>query len=214
MKGSSVILREPSLKKCFMQMGNKFGLSPDLIKMLYNYKRKVENEEVESVRLFHKNMILFQCLDTCGNLLKTNYIQSWKGKYDQHIKSGKCYMKNDIFNHLLPDKRGIEWAIQNSRLVKRHQGVGPHVLGYFDTRGQYALEINILGEENYIFMKRPIDGGYEITPCPLNKKILYLNTSSWNEITEDYGNYLNWKGTGHEMAWRILVDDYGDSSFI
>ena len=104
MKGSSVILREPSLKRCFMQMGNKFGLSPDIIKMLYNYKRKVENEGVESVRLFHKNMILFQCLDTCGNLLKTNYIQSWKGKYDQHIGTKIGPITRGIFVSKLDEK--------------------------------------------------------------------------------------------------------------
>ena len=45
------------------------------------------------------------------------------------------------------------------------------------------------------------------------KKIKYLNTSPWDEITCDYETYLDNKGDDNENAWRLIVDNYGDSYY-
>ena len=50
--------------------------------------------------------------------------------------------------------------------------------------------------------------------CPLKTKLLYLNTSPWEEIEMDYENYLEWKGSEQEDSWRLSIDNYGDSSFL
>ena len=242
----SFLSREQGLKKCFIPLGTRFGLSPDITRLLYNFKKVSENEDEKDVRRFHKNMILFMCLDSRGNLdvfggmrgvIPMVYSQStgsytqdtcggispymsWKREYNQHIAGGKCLLKDDLYDHLIPDDKKCEWGIKHSALSKRKE-LKPYEdsRGFYDSREKLLAEIRIVGEENYTMVKVPIvdddnDTVDRIIPCPLRNKITYVNTSPWEEIELDYENFLEWKDTDHENGWRIIVDEYGDSSFL
>lgn len=142
------------------------------------------------------------------------HIISWLCKYDHSILSrGIDVTKDDLYSYIIPDRKDCEWSIKNSCLKKRMEiMIGEDVHRFNDSRAKLMIEINIIGEKNYLCTGTP---GIEYwDDCPLRRKILYLNTSPWNDIEVDYENFLEWKGTDHERSWRIIIDQYGDSYFL
>jgi hypothetical protein len=164
-----------------------------------------------------------------------HYIHSWIGKYNYYtitdqVGQGNDCMKDDLYEHMVPDGKGCEWGIKNSRLSRRMElAVGEDCPRFYDLREKLMAEIIIIGEEKYLVSKekyknfqivdddrhvsfaslRPVSDVY----CSLRQKILYLNTSPWNEIEFDYENFLEYKDS-MPNEWRIFVDQYGDSSFL
>jgi hypothetical protein len=269
--------REQEVKKCFIQLGKKFGIPPDILKSMYNYIRKCKEEDRTEPCMFYKNMTLMLCLDSYGNsgdgksegyhrdydleklrglspckmwelvdgvwvknveelrkiFFIRHYIYSWMRLRDK-LSGLSDYMKDDIYVHMIPDGKGCEWAIKNSRLSRRMElAVGEECPRFYDLREKLMNEIRIIGEENYLISKEKYIELYTWTSfdrwdqddnaallatprdiiCTLRQKILYLNTSPWNEIEHDYINFLSNKET-MPNEWRIFVDKYGDSSFL
>jgi len=112
-------------------------------------------------------------------------------------------------------KKGVgQWMYENTTAIAT------------DTRKQLNGQIKIIGEDNYLCVKKNSlvwrtgslsthgDHVEEWIDCPLWTKILYLNRSSWTEILYDYNNYLGYKGTGYENSWRLSVDNDGDATFL
>lgn len=233
----SFLSREQETKKCFLQLGRTFGLSHDILRLLYNHKNASEREEEGFTRMFYKNMILLMCLDSHGNLdilcacshrhahipPRRDPIQLWRNRYREHIDNGKCFMKDDLYSHRLPLNKNCEWGIKHSVLSERKPlKLGEDVKGFYDSREKLLAEIRIIGEEGYLTSKTPsIDATGERLalrcgdPPPTRKnKILYVNTSPWEEVELDYENFLEWKGTEHERSWRIIIDEFGEGSFL
>ena len=279
----SFLSREQEFKKCFMQLESKFGLPPDIVKVLYNSFRKAEKEEIDGDRMFYRNMINFQCLDTDGNMKYTrascmrpnrtcchrptcleqmvkkgdivskqwelvnnppgirwlkgvwvknvdtpnnliylhSHMISWICKYDNYIlKQGVDMTKDDLYDYLIPDGKDCEWSIKHSGLKRRMElRIGEDFQRFTDSRAKLMIELNIIGENNYLRTKHYYPGETEPDivywgDCPLRRKIKYLNTSPWNEIEVDYETFLDWKGTEHERSWRLSIDMWGDSSFL
>ena len=52
----SLLSREQLIKKCFIQLGKKFSVSPDIVKLLYKYTKKGETEEMMKTRSFYINI--------------------------------------------------------------------------------------------------------------------------------------------------------------
>ena len=48
----------------------------------------------------------------------------------------------------------------------------------------------------------------------LKRKILYLNTSPWYEVENDYNNFVDSKGTINMVNYRLYINTIGDSSFL
>jgi hypothetical protein len=278
----SFLSREQEVKKCFVQLGKKFGVPPDILKNLYNYIRKCKEEERTEPYMFYKNMILMHCLDSYGNsggfsgqrfalryyreegleklrdvssckvwelvdgvwvknvdelsrgFFIQHYIRSWIGKYHYYtitdqVGQGNDCMKDDLYEHMIPDEKGCEWGIKNSRLSRRMElVVGEDCSRFYDLRAKLMIELKIIGEEKYLVSKEKyrISVGDDVHPrrdaeswlvsdvyCSLRQKILYLNTSPWDEIEFDYENFLEYKDT-QPNSWRIFVDQYGDSYFL
>lgn len=241
----SFLSREQETKKCFLQLGRTFGLSHDILRLLYNHKNASERKEEGFTRMFYKNMILLMCLDSHGNLdVLTTFetelrrgpcgtrrhipprrdpIQMWRNRYRGHIDNGKCFMKDDLYSHRLPLNKNCEWGIKHSGLSERKPlKLGEDVKGFYDSREKLLAEIRIIGEEGYLTSKTPsIDATGERLalrcgdPQPTRKnKILYVNTSPWEEVELDYENFLEWKGTEHERSWGIIIDEFGEGSFL
>ena len=235
----SFLSREQETKKCFLQLGRTFGLSHDILRLLYNYKNASEREEEGFTRMFYKNMILLMCLDSHGNLdvlttretelrlharipPRRDPIQLWRNRYRGHIDNGKCFMKDDLYAARLPLNKNCEWGIKHSVLSERKPlKLGEDVQGFYDSREKLLAEIRIIGEEGYLtsstarWTTRGRSFVNVMFPPPTRKnKILYVNTSPWEEVELDYENFLEWKGTEHERSWRIIIDEFGEGSFL
>ena len=74
--------------------------------------------------------------------------------------------------------------------------------------------INIIGEENYLFQKEYVEGGFITYEADNKLKLKYLNKEPFDEISLDYNNYLEWKDTEQRSSWILFLDQYGQSSFI
>ena len=132
-------------------------------------------------------------------------------------------MKDDLYAFRLPLNKNCEWGIKHSVLSERKPlKLGEDVQGFYDSREKLLAEIRIIGEEGYLTLAAPsIDTDGErsfvaiLFPPPTRKnKILYVNTSPWEEVELDYENFLEWKGTEHERSWRIIIDEFGEGSFL
>jgi len=249
------------------------------VKLLYNYLINSNEEDRNDQRLFYKNMVLMNCLDSYGNpgdqshypgptkshfssrlerlrknelcnkwdlvdgvwvknvdeldklVILPHYIISWISKYNYYSTSddhglASDYMKDDLYKHIVPINNGCEWGIKNSRLTRRMElAIGEDCPRFYDLREKLMVEIRIIGEEKYLVSREKyIDCPTEYNEedsiyderdvyCSMRQKILYLNTSPWNEIEYDYENYSNYKESMPNQ-WRIFVDQYGDSSFL
>tara|TARA_B100001094_G_C18139429_1_gene776973 strand:+ start:1017 stop:1628 length:612 start_codon:yes stop_codon:yes gene_type:complete len=199
--------REEELKKTFLQIEKKYRLPEEITKKIYNIQRRQKNFEEDIVRFQQKNLILLHCLNTKGNQFDS-WLQDWMKTYQEKLNNDH----KDIYKNLLPDGKGCEWGIKHSYLTgKKPVKVGEGYPEFKDTREKLIIEINILGENNYLMIQNE---KLEWCKSPLRTKILYLNTSPWEEIEMDYENYLEWKGSEHEDSWRLSIDNYGDSSFL
>jgi hypothetical protein len=239
----SFLSSEQETKKCFLQLGRTFGLSLDILRLLYNYKNASEKEEEGFTRMFYKNMILLMCLDSHGNLdvfttrcvspfhgrrplsmtdTKLSIpIQSWLRTY-QYMSTDMRFMKEDLYSHRLPLNKNCEWGIKHSGLSERKPlKLGEDVRGFYDSREKLLAEIRIFGEEGYLTSRtarwtaRGRSFVNVMCPPPTRRhKILYLNSSPWEEVEMDHENFLEWKGTEHESRWRIIIDEFGEGSFL
>jgi hypothetical protein len=204
--------KEEKLKICFLQMGNKFQLPMDMIILLYKYKIKSEEEDLNKIRIEYKNLINMLCLISKGNNTK-GWLENWNSNYTTYIQGNCNFSKDDIFNYLVPDKRNCEWVIKNSQLSYRKplRTIDDYP-NFMDKRQRLITEIKIMGKENYL-------NDYEISRnrnitvcCPIKKKIKYINTSSWLEIECDYINYIE-AAEDEKEEFRIYVDNSGDGLF-
>ena len=74
--------------------------------------------------------------------------------------------------------------------------------------------ISIMAEENYLFQKEYVEGGFITYEADNKLKLKYLNKEPFDEISLDYNNYLEWKDTEQRSSWTLFLDQYGQSSFI
>jgi len=111
------------------------------------------------------------------------------------------YHTRNIFSRSLlnelycPLNRGLEWCIKQTN-------------DYY--RDYLLMEIRIIGLDGYLYRKS-LEKVYKAN---IKDKIRYLNLGYDDEVIEDYINFLKWRGTEDEMSYILLIDDYGDSSFL
>ena len=218
----SFLSREQQFKKCMIQVSNKYKVPYDIIKLIYNYKRKNEINICNDIRLFYTN-IIFWLTTECG-VRRVKYANNGLTLNTSYVGDTCEYIGRDswvwnllpsekrfnVYLNRVPDNRGVEWAIKHSYLKKRN-----NYDEFYEVRSKLIYEINIIGESNYL-MDKPItvNGTIYWTPCNIRKKIKYLNTSSWDEIMCDYEIYLDHKGYYGENDWRLIVDNWGDSCYM
>ena len=135
-----------------------------------------------------------------------NIIEKEKQKENQimiHFTEQSLYNKLTIWSkdncdtsQFIPDKKGIEWLIKakNTQVSMLNDGL-------FSARKYLMFQINIIGEENYLFEE---NGNGLINA---NKKTIYnyLNTNPYIEVIEGYINYKEYKGTPHETLYRLII---------
>ena len=198
-------LIHPTMKKTFIQLGKKFRLPDDIVDHLYFILKKNIQTEEESIKRFHRNALLMNVM-----------IADPKKPTELYDCNMEKYMVENLFDYRIPDERNCEWAITNSTNRKLNFNEDNALENFRDIRERIFVEICILGEENYLFdlsKKNQPNSRFRFKPANHNLKISYLKHSSFEEVYFDYQNFLEWKGTPEESAWRLIIDRSGDAAF-
>ncbi len=189
-------------KKIYIQLSKKFNLSFDILIYIYNMVQQSYLKDEDLRRLFYKNIMIFNLMDYKEWPMLSLPASLLEDKIEE--KNPNAFrsfpsLKDDIFKHRLPDNKGLEWVIKS------------YPTTIYNRMKTY---INILGEENYLFQKEYVEGGFITYEADNHRKLKYLNKEPFDEILLDYNNYLDWKDTGHNNAWTLYLDQYGQPSFI
>jgi len=196
--------------KGYSQISEKFNVPKDImeeiIKMVYLRDIPFENE----CRLFYKNIILFnimgyKCMPTLS--LTASLLEDKLQEKDKNMFRSFNSLKEDIFKHRFPDGRGVEWAIQS---------YSSDITEYPDPRTVDRINTNIcieiLGESNYLVILKA--DNCTVSGSDHKRKLKYLKNTDFKDIEYDYFNYLDYKGTEDEDAWRIFLNSKGEGTFL
>ena len=198
-------LQHPTMKRVFMQIGKRFQLPDDIVNALYSILKQILRIEEESTQRFSRNMLLL-------NVMVSEPFR--KNRDNLYDCKGSLYEKSNPLDYRLPEKRNCEWAIKNSGNKKLKFNEDNEPWKFLDIREKMFIEIQILGEENYLFDVNSIGSGIRrYNVAERNKKLLYLNNSSFEEMYFDYQNFLEWKGSPNESSWSLTLDCSGDAMF-
>lgn len=211
--------RNQKVKLCLLQLGGLYNLPLYLIYYIYEQKLSSENEDTNIVRLFYQNLIFRLSMKTCGNRLynpgnpkNKEKIYDWcrEFKKDEHMFVNRMYI-----DHIpvTKDKCPLLWAIKKSNLRKKGDLWYYSDCQYQDYRQKLITEINILGEKNYLYDDNCRHENGFLKECSLKKKILYLNTSPWDEIETDYINFCSETTDENDITWSLFIDFTGDSYY-
>ena len=189
-------------KKIYIQLSKKFNLSFDILIYIYNLVQQSYLKDEDIRRLFYKNIMIFNLMDYKEWPMLSLPASLLEDKIEE--KNPNAFrsfpsLKDDIFKHRLPDNKGLEWVIKSY----------PNNLYY-----RMKTYINIIGEENYLFQKEYVEGGFITYEADNKLKLKYINKEPFDEISLDYNNYLEWKDTEQRSSWILFLDQYGQSSFI
>ena len=199
-------LTHPTMKKTFIQLGKKFKLPDDIVDYLYIILKKTIHTEEESIKRFHRNTLLLNVM-----------VADPKKSTELYGCKENIYEKTEPYDYRIPEERDCEWAITNSWNKKLTFNENNALENFRDIREKIFVEICILGEEHYLFdLSKPVIDlpyNHRFHHADHNLKINYLKNSSFEEIYFDYQNFLEWKGTPEESAWRLIIDRSGDAAF-
>ena len=213
----SYLSRCQEMKKCYIQLGKRYNIPYELIKYIYNHTRKVSTNEMKKLIIYHNNMIIFKLItspfDQYDRIEYNKYdkqierIRTWKKKYDS-INGWDGFNNDILFQYRIPDGKGCEWAINKSPIRKVIYKDDNYI--FLDIREKIIIELKILSEENYLWERNEVDGS--LTPAKIKLKIKYLNKSPFNEIYEDYDDFLTHKGTEEQYIHCLVIDRFGEAS--
>ena len=216
-------LKYYELKKCYIQLGKKYKLPDDIIRLIYFKTKKSIKDHENNQRIYHKNILLFKLIsspfDTKFHILggekyiHKDILKTWMKKYEE-VNVWNGFYNEILYEYRLPEGRNCEWAIKNSGNKKLKFNENNEIWKFLDIREKMFIEIKILGEKNYLFDLNSVGYGLRrYNVAEKKKKILYLNNSSFEEMYFDYQNFLEWKGGPQESSWSLALDCSGDAMF-
>ena len=184
----------------------------DVTIYIYNTLKRLISKEQDEIRLFYKNIMIFNLMDykdwNKGPILSlsASLLEDDLEEKDPINNNNRSFdsLKEDIFKHRIPENRGLEWVIKSY----------PHIIRSFDNSSQLFInysphmntmnQIKIFGEKNYLCQQvYEFTEGYIPYGATSKSKILYLNNEPIEEILIDYENYLQ------GLQFRLYIDEYG-----
>ncbi len=208
-------LHHPKMRKIFLQLGRTFQLPDSILRMIYLILQSSTNYEDHLTCCFHRNILLLNVLlshkdiESLGSSFVKDY-SSYSHKDLFNVLYDHFYGEQTPFDYRIPMGRDCEWCIKNSSNKKLIFNNDHSIQRVNDIRERLFLEINILGEEKYIYVRddRPnLPISYK--PASRKVKLNYVNTSSFNEIYNDYSSFKEVKGGSHESLYTLFISDYG-----
>ena len=214
-------------KLCLLRLGGKHNLPLEIVFLIFSFVKFSETADIDHERIFYENLIYFLCLDTQGSRIYNPFSENGKklNKKSQYqwCKSfnsfGDSFYEKSLYNYRVPKNSSILWAIDNSSLKRRNNLYYPSEIPFHDYREKLLHEIRIIGGKNYLldFEENHSDDNQDtrsLKECGLKKKILYLNTSPWNEIEQDFNEFSQNSFSENDITWSLIVDNIGDSYYM
>jgi len=200
--------RREDFRACFIQLGNTFNVSFDLLKIIYLLVKQDQIDELNQCAMFHTNMLHFKHLSGCfGPGASRSSI------LDQPIYQEVCenhiLTKDSIYSYLIPLNKHSEWVIQKS-IVRGKYLLPPNdpnhnILGFLDCKEQVTMEINIIGSR---FFGEDYFSDEELRwitiPASLRCKIDYLNNNDFHHIEEEYNDWIEMYGEERYPEFHII----------
>ena len=172
-----------TLKKVFLQLGDKFGLNKDLVIFIYQVlNREILRERKEQIN-FYTNLL-------SSHLCKTNQ----EGPIGDHLFSEK-----NPLHYRFPIGRGNEWLIKSDKKIKD----GHMYEGYYDKLSAHHTiceQIEIFGKKDFL-LKTSISEGVQIyEPFSTMERIKTISILTGSgtlgtHIFDEYYDYVLDEGT-------------------
>lgn len=216
-------------KLCLLRIGEKHNLPLEIVFLIFRFVKYSEKAEIDHERNFYENLIYFLCLDTQGSRVHNPFSENGKKNIKksqyQWCRSFNSFSeliyKKDLYNYRIPKHSSILWAIDNSSLKRRNNLYYYSEIPFHDYREKLLYEIRIIGKKNYLLEYEDNDvQNYRfverrhLKECSLKKKILYLNTSPWKEIEQDFDEFSQNTINENDITWSLVVDNIGDSYYM
>ena len=207
-------LHHPKMRRIFIQLGRTFEIPDSIIRIIYLILQSSIKYEEDLTRCFHRNILLMNVLlsqkDTKSICRFFFNASSSPDKYTLNLLYESLNGNERPFAYRIPIGRDCEWCIKNSSNKKLIFNNDHSIKKIEDIRERLFLEINILGEEEYIYtcddiLVHPIP----YKPASRKVKLHYLNTSSFDEIYNDYSNFKEVKGGGLESLYTLYINNFG-----
>lgn len=176
-------------KKVFCQLSKKFKLPKDLTIQIYNYIRYLEKSEQDEIRLFYKNLQIFDVIDLekfpmlslSGSLLEDDLQE--KDPITHNHRSFPS-LKDDMFNEILDQEKfpSLEKIIKvypGRRLSKSIYNA--------DKREACHFLLKLFRREDY-FCVKSINFGY--INANFKQKIRYLKLINFQSVIDSFLDIL------------------------
>ena len=194
-----LLSREEDKKLTYLRLGTKFNIPKEIILVIYNLNKKDEKKQLDLIRAFYQNIILFHTL----NPVDINYY-----KLIQNVTT----LKNP-HQYLFPIGRGIEWPISNLKF-KLDQLLftdDPIILNHTPIRNILLCQIKMMGDKDFLNIDTGININSPIySEATLKHKITFMNHHTIVDIFNCYINYHEWKRQidNNQWDWRLVISDY------
>ena len=181
-----------SLKKVFLQLGDKFGLNKDLVIFIYQVlNRELLRERKEQIN-FYTNLL-------SSHLCKTNQ----EGQIGDHL-----FSELNPLHYRFPIGRGNEW------LIKSDKGLKDELMyeGYFDKLSAHHTiceQIEIFGKKDFLLKTRISEGVQIYEPFSTMERIKTISiltdeVRSGTHIFDEYYDYVVDEGTVFNViVWTL-----------
>lgn len=198
-------------KKVFCQLSNKFKLPKDLTIQIYNYIRYLEKSEQDEIRLFYKNLQIFNLIDIekfpmlslCGSLLE-DHLQEKDPITHNHRSFAS--LKEDIFNEILDQEKFSTLE----KIIKDYPGRLRKSVYNADKREACHFLIKLFGREDYFCVK---SNHFGYTNANFKEKIKYLKVTEFQSVIDSLFEILHLQQSAQRSispeCYKLCLSWYG-----
>lgn len=181
-------------KKVFCQLSKKFKLPKDLTIQIYNYIRYLEKSEQDEIRLFYKNLQIFNVIDVekfpmlslCGSLLE-DHLQEKDPITHNHRSFAS--LKDDMFNEILDQEKFPSLE----KIIKDYPGRRWNKSIYNSNKREAChFLIKLFRREDYFCVK---SNYYGYTNANFKEKLRYLKVINFQGVIDSFLEILQLQGS-------------------
>ena len=175
----SLLSRDQEMKKVFLQLGKKTGLSIDLIIYLFKIISLDKKQDELLCRLFHINYISFNIFEPFSSFGLRGMTFS---------QERDTFSSENPYSYRIPLDRNIEWIIK-SEVDHKNNLIEDGMSNYISNRDILLHQIKMIGDKNFIMEEDfTIRGRQYYEFAPLRTRINFLNYNEFdvsNSLYED-----------------------------
>jgi hypothetical protein len=198
-------------KKVFCQLSKKFKLPKDLTIQIYNYIRYLEKSEQDEIRLFYKNLQIFNVIDIekfpmlslCGSLLE-DHLQEKDPITHSHRSFAS--LKGDMFNEILDQEKfpSLEKIIKDYPGRRRSKSIYNA-----DKREACHFLLKLFKREDYFCVKSI---NFDYTNANFKQKIRYLKLINFQSVIDSFLEILQLQQSAQRsvspLCYKLCLSSY------